>query len=714
MYNVRDGGKVFPLPYISMRIFIACFLVAAAAFSAHAQTWNPLGPPGGDVRALTADPNRPSRIFLGTADGHIFGSEDSGAHWALLGRASSQLDAVITAIVVDPRDGNVLFASSWTRGAAVGGGVFRSSDGGRTWSPAGLAGEAVRALAMAPSDPNQLVAGTLGGIYRSMDSSKTWERISPEHHEELRNLDSLAIDPRDPQTIYAGTFHLPWKTSDGGRTWHPIHEGMIDDSDVMSLLIDGGNSRRLYASACSGIYRSDDSAAQWRKIQGIPYTARRTYAITQDPKRPESVYAATSEGLWKTTDAGMTWRRTTPESWVVNTVVVAEGDPGRVLIGTEEWGMLMSDDGGEHFRDANLGFEHRQILALGLDASRPGRVIAVLAHAPEPILSTEDEGRTWSPLGPGLRAEQALRIYTAPDGAWWVSLAQGGLMRYDAAKKAWMTAGTVIGEAAKGNATGSAHGGAAAGAPHAVTILGGHGPGRTAGKGAGRDRPLQAVVTDMAFSSKRWYAATNGGLLESADEGATWRLRPVGPLTSLPVQSVRVSSNGEKIKVVSWRGLVFSEDGGISWTWHDLPLTSGGAVTLDAQPGDENTLIATAHNGLYISRDAGNTWQQAASGLPSTPVQAFAASGGVYIASMTTGGLYVSSDSGRTWDRVPGTLADGFFAAVSPSNEPGVIFAASSTEGLYRVDWVASAEDKAGAPGRPLKDAAGDRASRGQ
>ena len=267
--------------------FLIVLLLAAT--SGRAQTWKPLGPPGGDVRTLTVDPSHPARIFLGTADGHIFRSQDSGAHWTLVGRASSRLDAVITAIVVDPRDGNTLFASSWTRDSAAGGGVFRSIDGGRTWSGAGLAGQAVRALAMAASDPNVLVAGTLDGIYRSLDASRSWERISPEHHEELRNLDSLAIDPRDPQIIYAGTFHLPWKTSDGGRNWHPIHEGMIDDSDVMSLLIDGENSRRIYASACSGIYRSDDSAAQWRKIQGIPYTARRTYAIAQDPKQPDRV-----------------------------------------------------------------------------------------------------------------------------------------------------------------------------------------------------------------------------------------------------------------------------------------------------------------------------------------------------------------------------------------------------------------------------------------
>ena len=650
-----------------MRIPIALLLVASFAASARGQTWKPLGPPGGDVRALAVDPARRARLFLGTADGHVFGSEDSGAHWTLLGRASSQLNAVITAIVVDPRHGNVLFASSWTRDAAPGGGVFRSGDGGRTWAPAGLAGQAVRALALAPSDPDTLAAGTLDGVYRSRDGSRTWQRISPERDQELRNLDSLAIDPHDPQTIYAGTFHLPWKTADAGRTWHPIHEGMIDDSDVMSLLVDAENSRHIYASACSGIYRSDDAAAQWRKIQGIPYTARRTYAITQDPAQPGSVYAATSEGLWKTADGGMTWRRTTPENWVVNAVVIAEGHPGRVVIGTEEQGLLASDDAGEHFADANSGFVHRQILALGLDANHPGRILAVLAHAPEPVLATQDDGRTWSAPGPGLRADEALRIYAAPEGAWWVSLAKGGLLRYDAAKTSWKPTGVAL-ELPVSTADAAAR----------------H---KTAVRATGIQKPLTDVVADLAFSSNEWYAATGRGLLVSTDHGVTWKRKAVGPLDTLPVQSIRVSADGRRLRVVSLSGLVFSDDGGSTWTWHDLPLSSGGAVTLYGVPGDAQTMVAIARNGLYISRDAGSTWQLAASGLPATPVQDFAASGGVFVAAMRTGGLYVSADAGRIWERVPGTLADGLFAAVAPASEPGVIFAASATEGLYEVRW---------------------------
>ena len=67
---------------------------------------------------------------------------------------------------------------------------------------------------------------------------------------DLRNFDSIAIDPHDPSTIYAGTYHLPWKTVDGGKTWAPIHQGMVDDSDVMSIMVDQNNASHVFASAC--------------------------------------------------------------------------------------------------------------------------------------------------------------------------------------------------------------------------------------------------------------------------------------------------------------------------------------------------------------------------------------------------------------------------------------------------------------------------------
>ncbi len=674
---------------MNLRPFIrglALFGFALASSGAGAaQTWQPMGPPGGDVRALAVDPSDPLTLYLGTTDGHIFGSHDGGDRWKILGRAGSRLDAVVTVILVDPRVPTRLYSGTWTRGAGEeGGGVFQSIDGGQTWQPAGLQGHAVRALAQAPSNPQILVAGTLDGVYRSADAGKNWRRISPKGDEELRNLDSLAIDPRHPATIYVGTFHLPWKTIDGGRHWKPIHNGMIDDSDVLSLVVDATHPQRIYASACSGIYRSDNAGALWKKIQGIPFSARRTYVIRQDPAKPATVYAGTNEGLWRTSDAGASWRRVTPADFVINTLAVlpvsdeqasghesAQG--GRLLLGTDQLGVLISDDKGGHFHTANDGFNHRQIVSLALDRSHSGRVLAILANAPEPALATDDGGQTWAPLGPGLRMEGLRRVYASPDG-WWAALERGGLMRYDLKKGAWARAGLLVGEAAE-----------------LADRRGKRVP-------AKRPQPLELPVNDMAFARNIWFAATGNGLLASRDHGATWALFPFAPLV-LPVSSVRVSRDAQQIWVVSLRGMVFSQDGGKTWSWHDLPFEAGGALRLDV--ADKTTLVATAQNGLYISRDGGKLWQLAANGLPEAPVQDLALTGQVWLASMQTGGLYISYDRGRTWARIEGTLAEGFFPVVTTGEAADVVYAASTTEGLYAVELEGRAETgRAGVSGR--------------
>ena len=86
------------------------------------------------MRTLASDPSRPNFVYLGTTDGHIFGSEDGGRHWQLLGLAGDPHNAIVTAILVDPRDSDLLFASIWTREKqGEGGGIYRSTDRGRSW-----------------------------------------------------------------------------------------------------------------------------------------------------------------------------------------------------------------------------------------------------------------------------------------------------------------------------------------------------------------------------------------------------------------------------------------------------------------------------------------------------------------------------------------------------------------------------------------------------
>jgi photosystem II stability/assembly factor-like uncharacterized protein len=411
----------------------------------------------------------------------------------------------------------------------------------------------------------------------------------------------------------------------------------------------------------------------WKKVQGIPFTARRTHVLAQDSERAGVVYAGTTEGLWRSQDSGANWRRVTPANWVINSVEVPIGRPGRVVIGTADLGILVSDDRGEHFTSANEGFHHRRALALALDPERAGRVLAVLANGPEPLLVTDDGGQHWKPLGKGISGSQLLRAYAAPDG-WWAALAGGGLMRYDATREVWVREGRLVGEAAVLSTSKAKP----AARTRRVTTAG------LSKASSAAATSLNWTISDMAFSATRWFAASDHGLLVSDNRGRSWNLLPLGPLADLPVSSVRVSRDGKSLWIVSLRGLVFSSDGGQNWSWRDLPIDSGGALRLDIAAGesDQETYVATARQGLYISRDSGATWQQAASGLPQAPVEDLAIVGNVFVVSPTTGGLYLSTDTGRTWSRLPGTIAEGSFSAVAAQPGATAVVAASG-DGVY-------------------------------
>src|ERR1700730_3367434 len=316
----------------------------AAASVAPAQTWKQVGPAGGTVISLEADPHNAKKLYLGTSDGHVFESNDEGGHWQLLSRIGTGQDDVITHILIDSRDGNRLFASTWTLYSG-GGGVYRSDDAGHSWTLIGLAKETVRALAQSPTHPDVFLAGSLTGVYRSTDSGANWARLTPEHHDDLRNFDSVAFDPHDDNIIYAGTYHLPWKSSNGGKDWFPIKAGMIDDSDVMSIIVDPNNPDNVHATACSGIYHSVNGAQTWTKYQGIPFVFRRTQLIRQDPSNPQILYAGTTSGLWKTTNE-KDFKRITPGDWVVNAIIIDAKNPQRLILGTEREGVQITENGG--------------------------------------------------------------------------------------------------------------------------------------------------------------------------------------------------------------------------------------------------------------------------------------------------------------------------------------------------------------------------------
>jgi photosystem II stability/assembly factor-like uncharacterized protein len=610
-------------------------------------------------------------LYLGTADGHVFASEDGASTWELRGRVGTRTDAVVTRLVVDARDKKRVFAAVWYQAPGAGGGVFQSEDGGRSWRPAGLEDETVRALEIAPSQPAELIAGTRSGVFRSRNRGTTWERISPPGDAELRNVDSLAIDPENPEIIYAGTYHLPWKTLDGGGTWKPIPAGLIDDSDIMSLRIDTTSPKRVYLSACSGIYRSENQGAQWTKLQGIPYTARRTQVIVQDPGSPKLLYAGTTEGLWVTRDGGENWRQTTPTDWVVNASVVlsaASGRPGRVVIGTEQ-GIRVSDDAGETFESADRGFAHAVVKQLVADPREPQHLLMVRGRSARDLQESRDAGKTWVLVSsamdgkgqtgkPGMESFE--EAYASPWG-WLVRLKNGQVWIWDDGKKNWQEWKLRVGTSNMGEQRKLA-------------------PGK---KPPGMSQ-LEMTGSALAFTQRELYLNSPAGVVRCKPNGTCMPVKAFS--RSMTVPALWVNESGSEVAVVADGKLGVSKDAGATAVWRDLPVPGNEVRWLASGVGrEEPAFFLGTDKGLYQSRTGGVQWSLTEGGLPRGRIERWLEGQKLEVATLGGGGVYLSSDRGTSWTRVDGDAERGRFSGLAEVG-PETILAGSESEGLLELN----------------------------
>ncbi|MGH9478091.1 MAG: hypothetical protein ACRD1A_02585, partial [Terriglobales bacterium] len=539
-------------------------LLAAAAWAA------PPLPPGGSVRTLAADPFQAHTVLLGTTVDVIYRSRDAGRHWQFYSRIAGHDDWVIAALVADAHQRGRWYAALWSWRGGGQGGVYASSDDGQSWTPL-LLHHAVRALALARSDPNELVAATLEGVYRSRDAGRTWNRISPAGDRELMNIESVAIDPANPDEIYVGTWHLPWKTINGGHDWWQMRNGVIDDSDVFSIAVAPAAPATVYLSACSGIYRSDDHGNQFQKIQGIPYSARRTPALVPDPLHPATLYAGTTQGLWVSPDRGATWRRMTPPALRVNTVLLMDG---RILLGTDFAGVFTSDDDGRSFAASNAGFASRHVAAA---ISTPaGHYLAVTGDERwGGVFFLAPGADSWRQLPPLPQQQDALALHWSPAGL--VAATARGIALLAPGRRQWSTP---------------------AGAPAS---------------------PVYALASP-ASDPGVVLAAGQTGLYRSDNGGRKWRWMRSAPA---PLYRLLVApGTGHDWLLASGSGFVVrSPDLGLHFLGGRLSLDTPGSArarifqlaAAPAGPGPALLLAATSR-GLYLSPDEGQTWELAGHG----------------------------------------------------------------------------------------------------
>jgi photosystem II stability/assembly factor-like uncharacterized protein len=630
-----------------MRALLVIGLASSlAAGPARAESWVPVGPSGGNVRALAADPRNPDHVYLGSADGMFYRSTDAGLNWRRSDPGFPLPGCCLEEIDVTPR--GTVFVGYWEVHGS-GGGVARSTDGGRSFTILkGIAGESVRALAISPSEPRVIAAGSLSGVFLSRDGGESWRRITAVGDSNLRNVESLAFDSQDPDVLYAGTWHLGWKTTDGGMHWSSLKSGMVDDSDVMTLNVDRSDPQILYATACTGVYRSTEGGASWTKLEGIPESSRRTRSFSLSPRDPNLLLAGTTEGLWVSLDRGVSWRLMTEKDVIVNALLVQPD--GTILLGTEDAGVMRSSDEGRTWSASNTGFLERFVSTMQFDSN--GRLLVAVWGASRSggVFMTPDMHGPWTRLGDGLGGREVLSL-AMRDGSVLAGTDDGIFVRVPRSST-WTRL------------------------PTRVDGLEMH----------------PRVVCLVALPSMRLLAATSDGILRSADGGRSWTLGTSGEAFCVAQSGVE-----HNLVVAATRsGFFRSTDGGDTWTRAAPALDGVTPHQLSFIPSDDRVLLATTTSGLFRSVDQGSTWQRLSGGIPHSDLTGLAVHPDgrtIYASDFTRGGIFRSVDAGTTWTRMPteGLASDRVWALALDPSAPEHVFAASAAGGLHMLMPVSSA-----------------------
>lgn len=657
--------------------------------------WEVVGPNGGDVRTVAADPRDKERLYISTLDGQIHTSPDGGRSWQLLVNLN-QPELVIDNMIVDSHDSKSIYASGH-RGKAPGG-FFRSTDGGATWKEAGeLKKEPIYAMTQSKFDPKVLMVGGAHGIWISKNSGGSWDAIvSPTMP---INIDCLAIDPRNGTTIYAGTWWRAYKSTDAGKSWRLIKDGMIDDSDVFAIDLDPRNPDHIIASACSGIYESHNAGEKWAKIQGIPSQSRRTRDILQHPTVAGTVYAATTEGFWMSSNGGKAWSLTTQRNLEINSIAVHSDMPDRVLIGTNNYGVMVSNDGGRSFTPTNSAFTSRFTYSITPDAERPNRLYALthnVATGGGFFFTSSDAGQSWKQAG-NLDVGRVRPFVVRQDKTNQNLIYLGtniGLFRSFDRGETWTQVTAQKSPAKKGKVA-------------AKTVTAKKTPATaktTSPKGAAAPALVPAITDKVKTlellpgASGGLLAGTDKGLYRSFDLAKGWEKVPFATGMNDNVFAIHINpTRPETIWVgTANSGVIVSHDSGKTWAKAGGALDDVPVSSISSDPVRPDYIYVGTVQTFYLSRDGGQTWSRRGGNLPLGNFTSILInpnnSDEILISSSLDkdGGIFISTDAGNKWKRVDSKemkLASRRFWGMSfDPQDPNRIFAATHSSGVYRIE----------------------------
>jgi photosystem II stability/assembly factor-like uncharacterized protein len=348
--------------------------------------WRSIGPfRAGRVLAVTGVRGEPDVYYSGAVGGGVWKTDDAGRTWKAI--FDSQPVASIGAIAVAPSDPNIVYVGSgeadMRSSISLGNGMYKSSDAGKTWVRIGLEDSRhIGRIIVDPHDENRVFVAALGhaygpnaerGVYRSIDGGKTWQRIL--FKDENTGAIDLAFEPGNTKSIYATL----WQTRRPPWSVYPSSNG-----------------------PGSGIYRSVDGGDHWQQVtgHGLPSESLGRVGIAFAPSNPKRIYLlieAKDAGLYRSDDHGENWkrvsedRRITQRSWYFGEMSVDPKDPNIVYV--PNVATYKSHDGGETFeawKGAPGGDDYHE---LWIDPDFPERMIL---SCDQGAIITRNSGQTWS------------------------------------------------------------------------------------------------------------------------------------------------------------------------------------------------------------------------------------------------------------------------------------------------------------------------------
>jgi photosystem II stability/assembly factor-like uncharacterized protein len=622
--------------------------------------WTPLGPdtwtditghwnPGlGRINVIARDPFDPQTIYIGAPSGGLWKTMDEGQNWEVL---TDQLPVMgVSAIAIHPVNSDIIYIGTGDRDAndnySIG--VLKSTDGGYTWNLTGLdwditQNRTIAKLLIDPANPDILFAATTNGVYKTTDAGNSWDNVLS------GDIDDMEFKPGDPNTVYAVTESF-YKSTNGGETFTLV-SGVPDDNRAQIAVTEANPSYVYFFSYENGIYRSENSGSSFTERSASPTEGSQGWydlAMAVSHVNAEEVHIG-EINTYRSMNGGQSWAQTTDWYWG-NSYGYTHCDihemvfyGGTLYIGSD--GLISkSTDSGNNWTDLSQGICIRQFYRIAGSRTNPYKLMG----------GSQDNGTS---------------VFTNDHWHEWLG-ADGMEAAIDHSNE-----NIIYGTSQGGNFYKSNNGGN--GGNVSITQ-----PGAGAWVTPFVMHPVDPLTIFVGIGNVR--KTTNGMM--------SWTT--ISDLGSGNIRNMYISESDPDYLYVSKSEAIYrTTDGGTSWDNITGGLPDLFITYIAVHPLDQE-MVAVSLSGfddgdkVYISYDAGDTWQNFSYNLPNIPANCVIFNNdqgnGLYVGMDV--GIYYIDNSLAEWEPFIEGLPNVIITEMEIHNESGKIRAGTYGRGLWESD----------------------------